>query len=392
MAPTLELTEGRFLDSITLPRSVAAALTTEGIATVVPQQAEDVYSVGNVRKVGALVIDGVVLRIQPKTPVSRLFALLSYARAPDALWRNEAITFHEDDDLYSAIASAFTQALTRATAGGLLHGYVLREEALPVVRGRWRVVDQITRRAGQQLPLEVSYDDYADDIPENQVLRAAADRLLRFPGLAPAVAGALRRARRPFEGVSVLPRGIGCPSIRIDRRNQGYRNVLALARLILTDASLEHRVGSVVGTGFLVDTWTVFEDFVGTALSLALEKRSGRVTKQLTSSLDVERRASIAPDLLWQRDGVVTACVDLKYKVEKNGSYPNADLYQLIAYCTRFGLARGHLIYAAGDLKPQIVRVINGPTVVQHALDLSAPFADLLGQVDAVAEQIAGDV
>ena len=57
----------------------------------------------------------------------------------------------------------------------------------------------------------------------------------------------------------------------------------------------------------------------------------------------------IAPDLVWLVDGEVRACIDVKYKVEKHGQYPNADLYQMAAYYRRSGLGKGHLVYAAGE-------------------------------------------
>lgn len=385
---TLDLCEGRRVDGLRLPRTIAAALTSENIATLVPRPEADTYELSNIRKVGTIVIDGTVVRIRPKTPVRRLFALLGYARDPSGLWRDDDIEFDSDQDLYSAMAHAFARAAAAALVGGVLRGYLVREEALPVVRGRWRVTDQITRRAGQLLPLEVTYDDYVDDIAENRVVKGAALRLLRFPGLSASVVLSLRQTLRLLDEVTPLTAGSGMPDIRIDRRNLRYRPALALARLILNEASLEHRQGSVVGMGFLVDTWTVFEDFVGAALSEALERRGGIATTQYSSRLDAAGRVSIAPDLIWEVGGEVAACIDLKYKVERRGAYPNADLYQLVAYCTRFGLDRGHLVYAAGDSEPRTVEVVNGPTIVQHALDLDAPFAELLGQVDSLASRI----
>lgn len=59
---------------------------------------------------------------------------------------------------------------------------------------------------------------------------------------------------------------------------------------------------------------------------------------QYASTLDVEGAVKIAPDLVWLVDGEVQACIDVKYKVEKRGQLPNADLYQMAAYCRRFGL------------------------------------------------------
>ncbi|MFL0389949.1 hypothetical protein [Curtobacterium sp. 179-B 9B NHS] len=37
-----------------------------------------------------------------------------------------------------------------------------RDDALPLARGRWRIGDQLTRRGGQPLPVELSFDEYIE--------------------------------------------------------------------------------------------------------------------------------------------------------------------------------------------------------------------------------------
>ena len=61
-----------------------------------------------------------------------------------------------------------------------------------------------------------------------------------------------------------------------------------------------------------------------------------------------------------------------------------------MAYCTRFGLDYGHLVYASGDPVARRITAVNGPVIYQHALDLDVPFLDLLIQLDAIAELIVG--
>ena len=140
-------------------------------------------------------------------------------------------------------------------------------------------------------------------------------------------------------------------------------------------ASVEQRVGSVVASGFLVDMWSVLEDFVSAALREAFKPYGGKLVSQRASTLDVGGTVKIAPDLVWLVDGEVRACIDVKYKVEKHGQYPNADLYQTAAYCRRFGLGEGHLVYAAGESEERQIEVIDGPLINQHALDLSRSMA-----------------
>jgi 5-methylcytosine-specific restriction enzyme subunit McrC len=84
------------------------------------------------------------------------------------------------------------------------------------------------------------------------------------------------------------------------------------------------------------------------------------------------------------------AVIDAKYKAEKPAGYPNADLYQLLAYCTVLGLRSGHLAYAKGNEKPvrHVVRR-SGIEIFSHAIDLDQPPDGLLAGMGDLAELIA---
>jgi 5-methylcytosine-specific restriction enzyme subunit McrC len=314
----------------------------------------------------------------------RLFARLGYARAGSVIWTEDDFGFEEDDDLVLALAHAFARQALRALAGGPLRGYVTREDALPLVRGRWRIGDQLTRRGGQPLPVEVSFDDYVEDIVENQVLLSAATRLLRLPGVPADVLGALRRILRVLDGVSVILIGAPVPVVRAERRNARYSSALALASLVLWGRRLSSASAQLSRRG----SWSTCGRCSRTSCRLPCVRLSSRTGA--SSSLSARRRSTwgggavkIAPDLVWLVDGEVRACIDVKYKVEKYGQYPNADLYQMAAYCRRFGLGEGHLVYAAGESEERQIEVIDGPLINQHALDLSRSMAAVVHQLSS---------
>jgi 5-methylcytosine-specific restriction enzyme subunit McrC len=53
------------------------------------------------------------------------------------------------------------------------------------------------------------------------------------------------------------------------------------------------------------------------------------------------------PDLVFYRRGEPVLVADIKYKLTDDGLGRNADYYQLLAYCSAFGLNWGLLIYGA---------------------------------------------
>ena len=106
--------------------------------------------------------------------------------------------------------------------------------------------------------------------------------------------------------------------------------------------------------------------------------------------MDEAGRVLLKPDIVWRVGGQVAAVIDAKYKAEKPSGFPNADLYQLLAYCTVLGLRVGHLVYASGNEKPAryVIRQA-GTEIICHALNLSEPPDALLMRVSHLASAIA---
>lgn len=386
----IDLTENGPPVDVLVGERVGVALRKSGIVTAAPALAAGWWTVGPAGKVGVAQVAGVEVWIAPKLNIRRLFFLIGYAR-DQKIWRDEDLGLHEDADLLSAIATAFARQADRATDQGLLQGYRVVEDALPVLRGRLRSSEQLSRRLGLAVPLEVRYDEYDVDIPENQLLRGAAEVLLKIPQIGPVARLRLRRLVRSMADVTPARRGRHLPRWQASRLNARYHVALYLAELVLRGGSVEQEAGSVVVSGFVLDMAKVFEDFLTTALGSALSSNGGHCKAQDRWHLDEASEVTMRPDLVWYRpDGQVGAVIDAKYKAEKPSGFPHADLYQMLAYCTALGLDRGHLIYAEGNERTASHTVRNSGTEIrQHTLDLTRDPARLLEDVAGLARRIA---
>lgn len=99
--------------------------------------------------------------------------------------------------------------------------------------------------------------------------------------------------------------------------------------------------------------------------------------------------ATSAERIQYER-GAPIAVADAKYKAEKPSGFPDADLYQLLAYCTALNLAHEHLIYAKGNAEHAHHVVRNAEIEIHcHALDLEVPPGALLAQIGTLAAQLA---
>lgn len=335
-------------------------------------------------RVGAVRVGDLDVQVQPKTGIARLLFLLGYAADPG--FRPEDISAVAEPELWPALAESIARQVERALGPGALQGYVSLDEALPLVRGRVRVVDQIARRPGLLLPLEVRYDEYSPDIPENQLIRTALRRLAAVSGLRPDLRSRLTHLDGRLDGVQVLPAGAPLPAWRLTRLNAHYAAALRLAEIVLRNQSAEPGPGGVTVAAFVVSMAKVFEDFVTVALREALATSVGYTRAQYSDYLAEQNQIPIRPDVVHLVGDRPMAIFDAKYKLaDASSGYPNVDAYQMLAYCIALQLERGWLVYAQGD--SQGVRRIRNTSIeiIQYPLELSASPAALLRQVRGLA-------
>jgi 5-methylcytosine-specific restriction enzyme subunit McrC len=397
-ALVIELVEHGPAVSRPLPDPVGRALAASRIVDAAP----DPYTPGNWRlragsKVGAVTLavtggGSVTVRIAPKVPIARLFFLIGYSLGA-AGWRDDGqVDTAEHRDLLPALAHAVERQIDRALRQGLLQGYQPIEDSSLVVRGRIREAEQLRRRYGAALPVEIAYDEFTVDIAENRILRAAVERLLRLPGVPQDVRRRLLHQRvRLAEVTSPVVRGRALPPWHPTRLNARYHQALRLSRMVLEDTSPEHAVGGLRIDGFLMNMNRLFEDFVSAALREAYQGTDISCRLQDPHHLDEAGAIRMKPDLvLYGPDRVPRAVVDAKYKAEKPDGFPDADLYQMLAYCTALGLPEGHLVYAKGDASHAVHQVRHAGIVIhQHALDLDQAPSGLLAEIRSLAARIA---
>lgn len=387
MTTEVHLREGG--DSIvqSLDELTGDALARSGVVSAIRLGGGE-WEIGPGTKVGVASVGDVTVWIRPKVDIARVLFLLGYAHKPG--WLDGTVAMAEVDDLVPALAHAFVDQADRALDVGLLQGYTEADDSLTVLRGRLREQDQLRQRFGIAIPLLVRFDDHTTDIAENQILRAATELLLRFPGVPPRVRARLRRLRQVLAEVTPLVRGAPLPTWMPNRLNQRYHVALWLAELLLRRNAVDHVAGTVRVGGFLIDMAKVYEDFLTAALSESFRGHGGWTRAQDRHHLDVDDLVLMKPDLVWYLDGAPAAVIDAKYKAEKPAGFPDADLYQMLAYCTALQLNEGHLVYAKGNAT-EITHTVRHAAVTIHAhtLDLAVPPVELLAQVDDLGARIA---
>ena len=368
-------------------REVLPSVTVEPVSGV-----EGEYRLTPGAIVGAVEISDLSVLIRPKIGILKLLSLACYAMGVYKPQELRLFDFKEEEALPDVLARALAAAARRAFSRGLLHGYRTEEEALSAVRGRIRFDEQLRRRFGVPVPIEVRYDEFTDDILVNRLVKAATARLGGMRLRSPEARRGLGRVAGMLDNVAPVefsPSAV--PEVTFDRLNEHYRGVVGLSRLILRHSAFESSRGEVRASGFLMDMNKVFQEFLTVALREALGVSSHTFGEYTIPSLDKGGLVHLRPDLVW-RDGRDFLFVgDAKYKRIRDERVPNADLYQLLAYATALALPGGLLVYAKGEEEPVVHEVRDsGKRLQVAALDLSGTFDEVLRRVESLANKVAG--
>lgn len=349
-----------------------------GAVTVQPDEAPGTWRVTSSHYVGTIASSGARILITPKVDTGSLFYLLEASGRPVGTGPAD-FRYDATPDIVPSFATFYARHLERALACGVPRAYQDLQERLPGIRGRVDIPAQL-RLAGLPLPAECRFDEYTADTRLARVLRGAALRLLRLPGVTLPTRQALQRLAAVLgEAGPCTPQDMRIPTV-FTRLDEHCRPAERLARMVLGNQTLRCAAGAVGAAVFLIDMNTAFETFVAARLARYL---AGRliVHPQQTRPLGHGGTARIRPDLTFERPaGKAVYVADTKYKITADGYGRDTDYYQILAYTRALDVPAGMLIYCQrdGDAPPRAITVGTHQTRLDTwALTLSETPADI---------------
>ncbi len=261
------------------------------------------------------------------------------------------------DDLLEILIRLFARRLTEAVRRGMPRRYVGHEEDLPVLRGRLDAARQFTRLAASPQFLACRFDALSADIALNRIMKAA---VLRLQSLARTseTRRILTELAFAYADIREVPvEALRFDDVILDRTNARWRDLLALARLLLQGRFQTTSGGAATGFSLLFPMNTLFESYVARMLARVLRGSGQRVVAQgglLHCLEDPEsgiRRFRTKPDILMKRDGETTLVIDTKWKRlapvidDPKQGVSQSDIYQMMAYGRLYRCARLLLLY-----------------------------------------------
>ena len=337
-------------------------------------------------KVGFISVQGVQVNVAPRFPIYNIFYFLGLLE--EMKLDSEKVQISESNDFLTVLFQSFIHSVTSSTRKGLISGYVNREDSLQVLRGRIDFSRQLKKNPGNYFPFEVTFDDFVEDVPENQILKKALRISLKYGLQNRNLRNQAQNLLFNFKDVSDISE---VPAWNESRLNSHYWNALRLAELIISGNGFHENTGDVQINGFSIDMYKVFEDFVAKQLAERINSSEDQVATQKSLLLDIGGIYREKPDVIWYRKGKPFQVLDTKYKQPEGETQQRDslnDLRQVISYASLLGLKEAHIVYGVAGNARSIETRQEGITVYTHGLDLGKPPLEIESQLDALVSSL----
>jgi len=300
-------------------------------------------------------------RHRAREATRNLLYLLTYAG--QLLVREHALTplLRRDLDWFEILTHLFAFHLLDEWQRGAYRGYQVVEDDIPVLKGKWRIADQL-RRPEQKHSFAVAYDEFTADNKLNRIFRFVVERLYHLTRDARnrQILGELRQWMDEVTLLLSVTATDASPSL-LTRLNRRYEPLLNLARLFLAGGALQLTAGKLTTFAFVFDMNQLFEAFLVNFIrrhrqqilpphlqncDLLPQSRGATLYLARTKSQSVFQ---LKPDLAFRKDSEFPLLLDAKYKrltqADAKLGISQADLYQMHAYAHRYDCPLILLIY-----------------------------------------------
>ena len=268
--------------------------------------------------------------------------------------------------ILEVLIGLFCHKLWQCVRRGMARQYEVRNENLATLRGRISMPEQIRLNLARPDRLACVFDEFSENNPLNQALKAALQVLRRVAKSQPNQRN-LAELLFCFQDVDdVAPTAIDWSRAGTNRLSISYKPLLAMARLFIEGKSPDVVSGSGDGFALLFDMNQLFEGYVGAVAKRVFAKEGLEVSLQ-GPKRHLARVASgspvfeLKPDIVARGAKGITFIIDTKWKRLKEQVYregvTSTDVYQMYAYSTQYASPDVFLLYPhhrdLGEWKPR---------------------------------------
>lgn len=259
--------------------------------------------------------------------------------------------------ILEVLIKLFSEKLFEQLRRGLVRRYETREENLSVLRGRLDVVQQMRVNIGNPERLYCRYQELLEDIPLNQIFKAALRRLLKITRQISSQR-LLAELLLMLDTVSdVHVAKLAWQEVHFNRMNERYRPSYKLAEMFLKNMPPDVTGGRFEGFSLFFDMNVLFEEYIGrtvqrvmrdSGVAVALQGKGGN-QRYVARDSNGSGAFAMKPDIVGVKEGRYEWIVDTKWKMlsqeEWREGVAQSDLYQMYAYASCYDCPKVLLLY-----------------------------------------------
>lgn len=388
------------LDVCCLPEAMFDALeklvlesdedSTKGVVYSAPKAPGGIARLKVRNYIGVLATEAGVLEILPKIAADkhdasdrkklRSVVTRMLEAVPGLPFRQTAPTGQDrhDHHLFEWFMAAFLNRVKRLVTRGLRSAYEVKEDNLPVLRGRLYMPRHLRLNAANASRLYVQFDEFTSNRPENRVIHAAVQKVWRTSRSQDnkRLARELMFAFAEVE-ISRQPE-LDLRAWKNERGASHYVGLDRWCRAILNKYSAAPSAGQLEFDSFLFPAEKLFEAYVAEKLKTKLAHVRGMHFQSQVNDRSLfegqkgpfGRRHDLRPDIVITLSSGASKeilILDTKWKIydDPNPLVAQADLYQLFAYANYWS-KDGYKVHV-GLIAPEAVRLRTPST---HAYDI----------------------
>lgn len=274
---------------------------------------------------------------------------------------------------YDLLILFFAMELHKQIELGLSRNYILKEDSLNFIHGKWDITNQIKTHAYKMHQFDLIYDDFTDNILMNRIFKTIVEMLL-LRTRNHTSRHLLLDIRQRLSNVDFILNidEINNYEFNFDRLNKRFELAFNLAKLFFAGKSLQVRIGDTTSYAFVFDMNVIFQNFI----TYFIIKHQRKIFQDFDNKLVIKRQIDknetyltfdrvlakgflpLEPDVIldFPFSKIPRIIIDTKYKV-LNPRLPSwginrNDIFQMLAYSIGFATENLILLYPRPLLQP----------------------------------------
>lgn len=304
--------------------------------------------------IGSAEFSNFILTINPKfTELKNIGKLIDYAydiKDEDIL--DYEIKFNEKENQpLELIIQLFTNQCKKLLQQGLVKSYQSHQEAIPFLKGKLLLQQQIKNQSKFNLQFACEFDEFTENIIENQIIFYVLSKCYHLTSSYHRKSTIQKIIHQMDAEVELRPIGIeDFKKIQYTRLNSHYKKPHELAKLILRDLGLfdfKKQSASFV-VPYFIPMYQVFEDFLTQLFEddyyhLTIDEQVSTTGWKVNGSTRDIRPDIITYNTKFPKKGAEVSIIDAKYMVgSKFGE--NKEDYQIAFYLNDYKKKVGYAI------------------------------------------------